>query len=71
MEALKSPSIAGLNDWYIVAQIAKFKEGIRGTDPADITGMQMRPMAMTVPDEQTMINLAVYITNLEPKKETQ
>ena len=66
MEAMKSPSIAGLNDWYIVAQLSKFKEGIRGVDPADITGALMRPQSLLIPDEQAMIDLAVYITNLEP-----
>ena len=64
-EALNSPPLASLQDWYIVRQLNAYKNGIRGTDPKDSFGMQMRPMAMTLADEDAIRNVAVYITSLD------
>ena len=66
--ALNSPPINNLPDWYIVNQLVKFKDGVRGTHPKDTTGAQMRPMAMALPDKETMVNLAAYIATLKPSK---
>ncbi len=63
-EALKSPPIAGQNDWYLLAQLQKFKSGVRGAHPQDVMGQQMRPMAMTLPDEQAMKNVVAHISTL-------
>ena len=60
-EQLKAPPLAGQADWYLVSQMKKFKSGIRGTATGDTMGAQMRPMAMTIPDEQGMKNVAAYI----------
>ncbi len=60
-----APPLADLADWYLVAQLAKFKEGIRGTDALDTTGAQMRPMAVGLADEQAMRNVAAYIRTLD------
>ncbi len=60
-EALKSPPIAGQADWYILSSLKKFKSGIRGAAPGDVTGAQMRPMAMTLADEQAMKNVIAHI----------
>ena len=59
--AMNAPSLIGLPDWYIVSQLKNYKAGVRGTDPKDIEGMMMRPMAMTIPDEATMNNIAAFI----------
>ena len=48
----------------MLAQLKKFKEGIRGAHPKDITGMQMRPMAMILPDEQAMKDVIAYIQTI-------
>lgn len=58
---LKAPPLAGQADWYVVSQLKKFKSGIRGAMPGDTMGAQMRPMAMTLTDEQSMKNVAAYI----------
>ncbi len=63
-EALKAPPIAGQNDWYLLSQLRKFKSGVRGSKPEDITGQQMRPMAQTLADEQAMKNVVAYISTL-------
>ena len=65
---LKSPSLHGLNDWYIVEQLKKFKAGHRGTQAGDAEGAMMRPMTMLIPDEKTMIDLAAYIQSLAKKE---
>ena len=42
------PKISGQHSWYIARQLNNFKNGVRGTHINDITGMQMRPIAMTL-----------------------
>lgn len=64
MEVLNAPPLAGQSDWYLVAQLKKFKAGLRGTHPADTSGASMRPMAMSLPDEQAMKNVAAHIATL-------
>jgi len=63
-DALNAPNLANQRDWYLVSQLKKFKEGIRGTHPEDITGAQMRPMAMTLADEQAIKDVVAYIRAL-------
>jgi len=63
-EALGAPALARQADWYLVAQIKKFKQGLRGAHPKDATGAQMRPMAMILADEQAMADVAAYIRTL-------
>lgn len=67
-EALKAPPLAGQADWYVVEQLRKYREGIRGTQPQDALGMQMRAMSMTLSDEQAMRDVAAYIRSLGPKQ---
>jgi cytochrome c oxidase subunit 2 len=62
--ALNSPSLVGQSDWYLAAQLRKFKEGLRGTKTEDVTGMQMRPMAMTLVDDAMVENVAAYIATM-------
>lgn len=63
-EALKAPPLVGQYDWYLVSQLKKYKAGIRGTNPLDVTGGQMRPMSMTLADEQAMKNVVAHIATL-------
>lgn len=63
-DLLNAPSLLGQHDWYHVSQLNKFKEGIRGGNPQDITGSQMRPMAMTLANEQAIKDVVAYIQTL-------
>ena len=65
MSALNAPALNGLEPWYIVRQLNNFKLGIRGSNPKDTYGVQMAPMAQTLPDEQAMEDVAAYIQTLE------
>ncbi len=62
--ALNSPKIAGQEPWYLRRQLELFKSGARGTAPGDIYGMQMRPMAMSIVNDDAMENLIAYIQTL-------
>lgn len=64
LEALKAPPLSHASDWYLVASLQKFKAGIRGTNPNDVSGATMRPMAQTLPDEQAMKDVVAYIMTL-------
>ena len=64
MLALNAPALNGLESWYIVRQLTNFKQGIRGSNPKDTYGIQMAPMAQTLPDEQAMEDVAAYIQTL-------
>ncbi len=44
----------------------KFHGGIRGANPKDREGRLMRPMAMTLPDEDAVRNVVAYIETLKP-----
>jgi cytochrome c553 len=66
-QALNSPPLAGMSDWYQKVSLEKFKAGVRGTNPKDTTGMLMRPMSMTLADEQAMLDVIAYINTLTPK----
>ena len=63
--ALNAPKLTGLQDWYIVRQLNNFKAGIRGTKSGDIYGMQMRPMSMTLANDEAIKNVASYIVTLK------
>jgi len=63
-QPMNAPPLAGSNDWYLLAQLTKFKAGIRGANPQDATGALMRPMAMTLADEQAMKDVIAYIMTL-------
>ena len=64
MEALGAPPLTQTQDWYLVSQLHKFKEGIRGADPKDISGATMRPFALTLADEQAMKDVVAHIQTL-------
>jgi cytochrome c oxidase subunit 2 len=63
---MKAPRIAGTDDWYLAAQLRKFKSGIRGTSVKDPQGRLMRPMARTLGDDDAVRNVVAYIGTLKP-----
>ena len=63
-EALGSPALAGLNDWYLREQLQKFQSGARGSHPADVTGQQMRAAMQVLGDETAIDDVVAYIAIL-------
>jgi len=62
--ALGAPKLVGQWDWYMVAQLNKFHSGMRGTNPADSLGAQMRAMSLTLEDSTAIRNVVSYIVTL-------
>ena len=62
---LKAPSLLLTHDWYLARQIHKFKDGVRGTSALDVTGGQMRPMALTLTNKQAVLDVVAYIATLK------
>ncbi len=67
-QAFLAPAIAGLPSWYIVSQLNKFRTGVRGTHFDDISGMRMRPMALTLRSEADVEAVAAYVSSLPPQQ---
>jgi cytochrome c553 len=63
---LAAPSIAGLPQWYVDAQLTKFSKGIRGAHPADMEGARMRPMARTLKNATEVASVAEYVAKMAP-----
>ena len=64
-ESTQVPALAARSDWYLVTQLNNFKQGVRGTDPRDIYGAQMRAVAAQLPDEQAINDVVAYINTLK------
>jgi len=64
-EQMGGPRLAGQDDWYVVRQIGNYQKGLRGYDPKDIFGNQMRPMSATLTSEKAINDVAAYINTLK------
>jgi cytochrome c oxidase subunit 2 len=62
-----APRIAGQNPWYEERQLKNFKAGIRGTKAEDTFGAVMRPMALTLPTDQDILDVIAYFDTLTPE----
>lgn len=62
-EVLHGPPLAGQSDWYLLAQLKKFRAGERGTHAGDVWGAAMRPNALAL-DDAAMANVIAYIQTL-------
>jgi cytochrome c oxidase subunit 2 len=61
---LNSPALAGQEGWYLVRQLDNYKKGLRGANPKDVYGMQMKPMAGTLTTDQAVKDVVAYIQTL-------
>lgn len=64
MQVVNAPPLVGQADWYLLAQLRKFRMGWRGTHPQDISGQTMRPNSLLL-DEAAMENVVAYIQTLQ------
>jgi cytochrome c553 len=65
LKALNGPALAAQSDWYMLDQLKKFKLGIRGSNPQDIDGIMMRPMSLSLTDDQAIKDVIAHIKTLE------
>jgi cytochrome c oxidase subunit 2 len=61
----QSPSLMGLTDWYIITQVKNVQNGLRGYAPNDKHVHEMKEKIATITDEQTIIDVALYILSLQ------
>ncbi len=70
--ALKSPALAGLNDWYLQRQLQNFRDGVRGIDPyQDKYGFYMTNAVLNLKDDTMIQNLVAYIATLSQESSEQ
>jgi cytochrome c oxidase subunit 2 len=64
--SIEAPAIAGMDAWYVESQLEKFKTGLRGAHPDDISGMRMRPMSMTLKSDDDIVAVAAFVASMPP-----
>jgi len=70
-KTLNAPRIAGQESWYVERQLKNFKAGIRGANSKDTFGMQMRPMALTLSDDQAIADMSAYVSSMPATKSSK
>ncbi len=70
-KALNAPKIAGQEPWYLERQLNNFKGGIRGAHHKDPYGMQMRPMALTLANDQAVSDMAAFLSSMPVSKSSE
>jgi cytochrome c oxidase subunit 2 len=68
--ALNAPALAGQLPDYLERQLQHFKSGVRGADPKDTPGQQMRGMASSLGDDAAIAAVVAYIGTLSPAQGT-
>lgn len=64
-EAMGAPPIVNASDWYILRELDKYKNGVRGYDSTDAQGQQMATMSSTLDSHQAMLDVIAYIRTLQ------
>ena len=64
-QGMGAPPLAGLNDWYLLTSIQKYKKSIRGSLPGDTLGPAMIGMVATLPDDAAVLDVIAHIQTLQ------
>jgi cbb3-type cytochrome c oxidase subunit III len=65
---MNAPALTWQDPSYLKRQLQNFKAGIRGSDPRDNGGSQMRAMTATLANEAAIDNVVAYIESLPNTK---
>lgn len=65
-----SPPLVGLDDWYLLEQLRKFRRGLRGAHPDDTFGLQMKAATAILPDDRAIADVVAYIMTLNNDNNT-
>jgi cytochrome c553 len=65
--AMKAPSIAGLERWYVAYQLRRFRDGTRGAHKSDAPGKLMHDVTARL-DDRTIAFLSRYVSELAPNE---
>jgi cytochrome c553 len=63
-QGMGAPPLTGLNDWYLLTSIQKYKKSVRGSLPGDTLGPAMIGMVATLPDEDAVLDVIAHIQTL-------
>ena len=63
-----APSIAGLERWYVKAQLRKFKRSQRGWHADDLAGKRMWAMARAMDTDEKVDLVASYVASMPVRK---
>ena len=63
--AIRAPKIAGIQPWYLKRELERFRGQLRGTQQADVSGMEMQPVAMQL-DDKAIDAVAMYVSTFAP-----
>ena len=63
-KTMNSPPLRGMNDWYLMTTLQKFKDGVRGSNAKNPNEMMMRGMALSLTDEQALKDVIAHIMTL-------
>jgi cytochrome c553 len=63
---VQAPSIAGLPEWYLLAQLKKYRTGVRGAHPDDSEGLRMRAMSRQMMNQEEVEAVAKYVSKMTP-----
>ncbi len=63
---MNAPALAGQSDWYLVKSINDFRQGVRGSQPDDIYGIQMQAAVTLLDDDAAVRDVVAYIQSFEP-----
>jgi cytochrome c553 len=64
--AIRAPKIAGMEQWYLKRQLESFRAGMRGTNPEDAAGNEMRPMAAHLSDDAKLTQALMHVAKWQP-----
>lgn len=68
---LRTPSLAGLPEWYVTLQLRKFRTDQRGADPLDPDGQRMHAVARTLSlDDVTNLAATIAAMPRHPTRNT-
>jgi len=63
-QVMNAPPLSQQADWYLMAQLEKFKTGMRGATALDVEGSQMKAMSATLLDSTAMHDVVAYIKSM-------
>lgn len=63
-QKIGAPAISGLPQWYVEAQLLKFRSAQRGSHYDDVGGMKMRPMSLSIGSEADVTLVSAYVSKM-------
>lgn len=63
-QGMGAPPLTGLDDWYLLSAIQKYKQSVRGSLPGDTLGPAMIGMVATLPDDAAVLDVIAHIQSL-------